>query len=143
MSIAAYAESYRNNLHEATAELQKARLRYDALVRADLIYRDEDGITRCKGPEAAKVYGDFVRWRSDWHHWEANLRQAHKDAGQEAVAAMRPPTAPAPVQQDMRLPPERDDDEVRAAPVEEPAPSSPAAAPEAAAPPPDDDAIPF
>ena len=110
MSIAQYAENYRDNLHEATVALQKARSRYDALVRADLIYRDEEGVTRCKGDEAAKVYGDFVRWRSDWHHWEANLRQAHKDAGQEAVAEMRHPGAPAPQQQDLRLPPERDDD---------------------------------
>jgi hypothetical protein len=110
MSLAPFIESYKANLDEATVKLRAAAARVENLRAAELIYRDDEGITRCKGVEAGRAYGDFVRWNSDWEHWRDRVRQAHRDAGQEAVAEIRKPGAPPPVQTDMRLPPERDDD---------------------------------
>lgn len=102
-------ESYQTNLDEAGRELRAAALKLEIFKRQELIFRDEDGITRCKNAEAGKVYGNWVRWNSDWNHWAERLRMAQQEAG----ALMTAPRAhdATPVQQDIRLPRERDDED--------------------------------
>lgn len=115
MSLAGWAFAYQTNLDEAREGLQTARFRYDNLCRDGAIFRDDDGVTRCKTADAAKVYGDFVRFRSDWQHWAERLRLANRDAGREAVAEMPAPRGAPPAQQDLRLPPEPTDEQLEEA----------------------------
>lgn len=100
-----YAACYRANLEEARGNLERAQERFRALVRAGTITENADdrklGKWRFADANAAKAYGDVVRWQSDLNHWHTRMTQA------ERAAAMQAP--------DPRLPPEpepADDGEV-------------------------------
>lgn len=104
MSIAAYQAC----LDEAGQELRAATTKLEIFKRQELIFRDEDGMTRVKNVEAGRVYANWVKWNSDWNHWAQRLRMAQEEAGALVTAPIG--FDRVPVQQDIRLPPERDEE---------------------------------
>ena len=97
-----YAECYRANLAEARDRLRFAVRAVKLLRQAGDIYTDaETHTTRCKGTEAEKAWGDFVRWNSDAEHWGRLLAESQAEARKHLKAI-----APDP-----RLPPEPDPEE--------------------------------
>ena len=110
-SEADYAACYDANLIESRGLLFRALVRFRSLKRAQQITERVEGGFIFASPDAAKVYGEVMRHRSDVDHWHLRLTQARENIRREGGAPEREPGADddVPIPLDRRLPPEVDE----------------------------------
>jgi hypothetical protein len=76
---------YEANLREARQKLENMAGPYRALRAEGMIYQDEQtGSWMSKGKDAARVYGEVIRWRSDIEHWSRLMGQTRTAALSQA-----------------------------------------------------------